>query len=284
MEELDKRRQYLPILHALNEFGGSARNRELNERVSRMLNLGEDELSRMMPNKNLTIFEYRAAWARTELKRSGAIDNPASGLWVINPKGRDWLELTSDAVVELIRKHRKSVRSTGKSDDADEPSEAASDGLDKWIDDLLEFLRTIDPGKFERLCQRILRESGFERVSVTNSVNSKDGGIDGHGELRINQLLSFKVLFQCKRYGINNWVRSSAIRDFRGAMQGRADKGLFITTSFFSRDAESEAVRDGVPNIELVDGKDLCMLLKHLSLGVKTIEIGVPEYEFFEDI
>lgn len=95
-----------------------------------------------------------------------------------------------------------------------------------------------------------------------------DGGIDGVGVLRI-QLISFQVLFQCKRY--KDTVGASAIRDFRGAMVGRTDKGLFITTGRFTLDAKREATRDGAPPIELIDGEELCELLKQLRIGV-TIE------------
>jgi restriction system protein len=95
-----------------------------------------------------------------------------------------------------------------------------------------------------------------------------DGGIDGKGIARINGFMSFHVLFQCKRY--KGSVGSSEIRDFRGAMVGRADKGLFITTGTFTTGAIKEATRDGAPPIDLVDGDELAEKLKELSLGVTT--------------
>ncbi|WP_206528489.1 restriction endonuclease, partial [Mesorhizobium sp. M7A.F.Ca.CA.002.05.1.1] len=118
-------------------------------------------------------------------------------------------------------------------------------------------LLALDPAAFERLCQRILREAGFIKVEVTG--RSGDGGIDGTGVLRVN-LLSFHVLFQCKRW--KGSVGSGVVRDFRGAMVGRADKGLVITTGTFTADARREAVRDGAPAIDLIDGDGLCDLLK----------------------
>jgi restriction system protein len=126
-------------------------------------------------------------------------------------------------------------------------------------------LRKLQPDAFERLSQRILREAGFIKVEVTG--RSGDGGIDGIGVLRVN-LLSFHVLFQCKRY--QSSVGASAIRDFRGAMVGRSDKGLIITTGTFTPDAKREATRDGAPAIDLIDGDLLCDLLKDLKLGVRT--------------
>lgn len=115
---------------------------------------------------------------------------------------------------------------------------------------------------FERLCQRILRQSGFLKVEVTG--RSGDGGIDGVGVLRI-ALLSFQVYFQCKKWKGN--VRAKDIRDFRGAMVGRTDKGLFMTTGSYTPDAQKEATRDGAPAIDLIDGEHLCDLLKDLETG-----------------
>lgn len=147
-----------------------------------------------------------------------------------------------------------------------------------WKEKLLEIVRGIEPDAFERLCQRVLRESGFTKVEVTGK--SGDGGIDGAGVLRVN-LLSFHVRFQCKRY--KEAVGAGAIRDFRGAMVGRADKGLFITTGRFTREAEREAVRDGAPAIDLIDGFELCDLLKQFELGVTTelVERITPDEGFF---
>lgn len=155
------------------------------------------------------------------------------------------------------------------------------DTEDSWEDSLLATLKSMEPGGFERLCQRLLREAGFSRVEVTGK--SGDGGIDGVGVLKIN-LLSFHVRFQCKRYA--GAVSSPDIRNFRGAMQGRADKGLFITTGRFTKDAEAEASRDGAPAIDLIDGLELCELLKKYSLGVSTatIEDVTVNAEFFQKI
>jgi restriction system protein len=139
----------------------------------------------------------------------------------------------------------------------------------------------MEPDAFERLAQRILRESGFVKVEVRGK--SGDGGIDGVGVLRVN-LVSFQVFFQCKRW--KGSVGASEIRDFRGAMQGRADKGLFITTGNFTSQASDEATRDGATAIDLIDGERLCDLLKELKLGVQTemIENVVISPAWFETL
>jgi restriction system protein len=134
-----------------------------------------------------------------------------------------------------------------------------------WRLKLNGILANLDPTAFERLAQRMLRELGFTQVDVTG--RSGDGGIDGRGTARVNTVMSFHVLFQCKRY--KGTVGPGEIRDFRGAMVGRADKGLFITTGAFTPAAIKEATRDGAPPIDLIDGEGFAEQLKELGLGVR---------------
>jgi restriction system protein len=143
----------------------------------------------------------------------------------------------------------------------------------------LELLLELPPAGFERLSQRLLREAGFTQVVVTGQ--SGDGGIDGHGTLQINPLVSFKVLFQCKRY--TKSVSPSHVRDFRGAMAGRADKGIIITTGTFTAEARRDATRDGVPPIELIDGEKLLDMLENLELGLKPITTYELDHVFFNE-
>lgn len=145
-------------------------------------------------------------------------------------------------------------------------SETEDDPETSWKDRLLEVLSGMPPDAFERLCKRMLRESGFIEVAVTR--HSRDGGIDGHGILRIGGLISFSVSFQCKRW--QNSVSVNVVREFQGAVTGRSDKGLLITTGSFTPDAKTEAIRDGAPTIDLIDGSLLADKLKELEIGVKT--------------
>ncbi len=144
-----------------------------------------------------------------------------------------------------------------------------------WRNELLRSLLEMQPSAFERLVQRLLRESGFIQVEVTGQ--SGDGGIDGKGIMRLGGLLSFHVIFQCKRY--QGSVGAGHVRDFRGAMVGRADKALMITTGNFTKDAVREATRDGAPAIDLIDGDLLVDKLKELGLGVSTELIQVEQVE-----
>ena len=256
-----------PTLKALEEKGGSASIEELSEVVAATMNLPDEILE--IPHKDgpRSEVEYRSAWARTYLKMIDAVENSDRGVWAITDIGR---HVASDKRVRQLVKDAEAKRRKAKSrpaitaDDAAETNDAVNDEAG-WEDALLSIVRRLDPSAFERLCQRLLRESGFTKVEVTG--RSGDGGIDGAGVLRVN-LLSFHVRFQSKRY--TGSVGSGEIRDFRGAMVGRADKGLFITTGRFTKEAEREAVRDGAPAIDLIDGSELCRLLKDLKLGVRT--------------
>ena len=268
-----------PTLRVLNNRGGSASIQELSEHVARELDLADDVLEILHGDGPETEVDYRAAWARTNLKWIGAIDNTRRGIWTITDIGR---KISSEKQVqESVRQERRKRQKQSQKPPVKGTENDNSDGQHEWRDEVLAIVRGIAPDAFERLCQRILRESGFTKVEVTG--RSGDGGIDGAGVLRV-ELISFHVRFQCKRY--TGAVRAREIRDFRGAMVGRADKGLFITTGHYTRDAIREAVRDGAPAIDLIDGLALCELLKSLELGVRTqtVEVTRPKPEFFKGL
>ena len=272
----------LATLEALKAIGGSATIQELDEKVAELEGVSEQEQSFMMggSNSNQPRLNYYLAWARTYLKRGGAIENSARGVWALTENGSG---LTSykqtQAILEQVNeeereraKERRQKKKDGKDrkplkKNAAPPVEHAVSAPDapSWKEQLLDVLKAMDPSAFERLAQRLLREAGFTKVEVRGK--SGDGGIDGVGVLRVN-LVSFQVFFQCKRY--KGSVGASDIRDFRGAMMGRADKGLFITTGNFTAQASDEATRDGATAIDLIDGGRLCELLKDNRLGVTT--------------
>lgn len=176
-------------------------------------------------------------------------------------------------VHEQSRRERQGRTEATEVDERTTESDVSDEETATWRETLMATLLEMQPDAFERLCQRVLRESGFIQVEVTG--RSSDGGIDGHGIVRLAGLISFPVIFQCKRY--RNTVSSSIVRDFRGAMVGRADKGLIITTGSFTRDASVEATRDGAPPIDLIDGEQLIDKLRDLKLGVVTRKVEVVE-------
>ncbi len=143
---------------------------------------------------------------------------------------------------------------------------------------LLDVLQSLSPEGFERLCKRLLHEYGLEKVVVTGK--SHDGGLDGMGLLRLNPFVTMKVLFQCKR--VRKSVSRAQVGDFRNAVMGRADKGILLTTGWFSSDAEKEANREGVLPIELVDGERLVELFEAKQLGLRRKEVFEVDHSFFD--
>ncbi len=280
-----------PTLKALKSLGGSASIREIVDYIASDLKLSDEVLD--IPRKGgdpRSEVEYRAAWVRTIMKKAGVITNTERGIWVITPEGRRIQseerirermqgQLYKPRKPDQVQDQQNGYAVVNGKNGVDERHEEIPDEQ-AWMQDLLKMICELDPTAFEHLCRRILLESGFTQVQVRG--RSGDGGIDGVGVLRIN-LLSFHVAFQCKRF-TDHPVTARDMRDFRGALVGRSDKGLFITTGRFTRDAEREAVRDGAPAIDLIDGVTLCNLMKELNLGVEAIGNYRVKPEFFENI
>ena len=248
-----------PTLLALRQLGGSGRNDEIEQKVAEILNLTDDEVNEIHIG-NRTKLGYRSAWARNYLKRFGLIENSQRGVWSLTPAGLNTDSVDKDEVNRTVKKLA--------SNELEEPGEDLKEIEElEWEEEVLETLRAIEPAAFERLCQRLLRESGF--VEVTVEGRSGDGGIDGRGIYKVGGLISTRVIFQAKRY--SGSVSSQQVREFKGTMSGRAEKGIFITTGTFTRDAKGEAVRDGSVAIDLVDGRALADLLKDLRMGINVV-------------
>ncbi|MCV6637058.1 restriction endonuclease [Candidatus Albibeggiatoa sp. nov. NOAA] len=255
----------IPTIKALKLLGGSGTVPEINEKVGQLIEakdliLQDDELQK---------FKKRITWTRTYLNKYNLIDNSSHGVWSLVNTGIDIQSIDTSDIFKTVRKLLRSNKQAKKELKAlskDTIEVLNSEGNDDWKELLLKTILNISPDAFERLTQRLLRENGFTQVEVTGKAG--DGGIDGKGIVKLNDFLSFHVIFQCKRY--QHSITPNQIRDFRGAMQGRTDKGIFITTSTFTRAAVKEATRDGAPPIELIDGDLLCEKLKNSQLGVET--------------
>ncbi len=261
-----------PLIQALKSLGGSGTIEEIENKVIEILDLSDKQLEVLHnPERGgQTEVAYRLGWTRTYLKKYDVLENSSRGVWALTSKGQQLKRVNSKSVKQFVRDEDRKARAKTSDEDFDEDIAELT-----WRDELLATLLKMDPSAFERLTQRILRESGFIQVEVTGQ--SGDGGIDGKGIMRLGGLLSFHVIFQCKRY--KGSVTVSQVRDFRGAMVGRADKGLLITTGTFTRDAEREATRDGAPAIDLIDGNLLIDKLKELDLGVNTKIVQVEQVE-----
>lgn len=273
---------FIPLLASLREMSGYASAYEATDTVIEREKIPEKELAKTNKNGGSNV-RNAIAWARQYLVYSGHIDSSERGVWRLTEKGwkEDLAKLDPVALFREIQKSRKteSVPSVG----ADETIKAEAESAEKISGPeetpLLPVLKSLSPAGFERICQRLLKEYGFQNVKVTG--RSGDGGIDGEGTLEINPLLSFKVIFQCKRY--QGSVGSGMIRDFRGAMIGRADKGIMLTTGSFTMDAKKEAVRDGAHPIELVDGEKLVAMFENRKLGLKPRIVYDVDWEFFKE-
>ncbi|MCM4155182.1 restriction endonuclease [Gramella sp. AN32] len=275
-----------PVLKALKELGGSGSISEIEEEVIQILNLNEDAINEIH-RESTTKLAYRLAWARNYLKRYGLVENSSRGVWALTDKGQKIDKVDQEKVKKAVVKIDREERSqkTTKNKENNEPElENTTNEIEEfsWQDKLIQTIRKISPDQFERLCQRLLRELGFVNVEVTGRTN--DGGIDGKGIYKIGSVLSFHVVFQAKRY--KGSVSPSVIRDFRGAMSGRADKGLILTTGSFTREAKKEATRDGAIPIDLIDGNDFAEKLKELGLGVsiEMVEDVKIKPDFFKSI
>lgn len=279
LTKLPKYPEYVfPTLAVVKNRGGSATIEEIEDGVADYMKLSDELLAIPHGETGRTEFQYKLAWVRTYLKKYGALANSERGVWSVTDQGERITEPEAKTVFRQVQNLRKSTPGVASSETDDGDPETAEI---IWTERLLSVVGAMDPAAFERLCQRLLRESGFIKVEVTG--RPSDGGIDGIGVLRMN-LVSFQVLFQCKRW--KGPVGASVVRDFRGAMVGRADKGLIITTGTFTADARREATRDGAPAIDLIDGENLCILLKDKRVGVhvRLVEEVSVDDRFFSSI
>ena len=293
----------LPTLRAVDALGGSGSIREIVEQVALDQPYDEEQWSVLHNGGPTTEIGYRIAWARTYLKGMGLLTNSERGVWAATEDGMRLVsdsDRTEESRLTEIRDRRaeyiarvaeaRRARGSVKSADVD-GSDGELDGEPEgehssvgWKEQLIARLTESDPtgASFERLTKRLLREADFESVTVTG--RSGDQGIDGVGVYRLG-LISFPVFFQCKRY--SGAVNPHDVRDFRGAMAGRGEKGLLITTGRFTAEARREANRDGATPIELIDGDRLCDLLQQYSLGVRTVVRQVQDVsidpEFFDE-
>lgn len=276
-----------PTLKAIKALGDSATISEIEDEVIKLLNLSDEAINEIHRGST-TKLNYRLGWARNYLKNYGLIDNSTRGVWALTEKGQKTDEVDQEEVKRYVNnkyreERRKASEISNKSyeSETDESIELEAEEPN-WRENLLDIIKSIRPEQFEKLCQRLLRELGFVDVDVTGK--SHDGGIDGKGILKIGGILSFRVVFQAKRF--QESVSSRYVRDFRGAMQGRADKGLILTTGTFSRSAKLEAQRDGAIQIDLIDGNEFADRLKELKLGVEVekVEKITVKKEWFDSI
>ena len=279
-----------PIWRILKERGGAS-SRELMEKAAEDMGLTEEQIGLLhKDSRTRTKLHYCCSWAMTFLKKAGYSTNPSHGIWVNTVEGNELEEFDMAVFRKRVRDYDRKKKSEEKVPDDSESDEESPSGDDlfddeyAWIDELISTIMEITPTAFEKLCRRLLLEIGFEQVEVTKQ--SSDGGIDGIGELRTKDVFTQIVAFQSKRYKPGNNISTGQVREFRGSIQGLTNMGVLITTSSFTKAARKEASRSGAIWINLLDGEELCHLLKKYEIGVNktTVEEVSVEKDFFKSL
>ncbi|MBT8365653.1 MAG: restriction endonuclease [Deltaproteobacteria bacterium] len=269
-----------PLIEVLKNNGGSGTTSDIIDQVIETMDIPDKEVAKTI-SSGASRVRNRIQWARMYLVKSDLMDSSQRGIWKLTEKGFE-IDLNDDSVYKLFKKvqgtfdHKKKIKKTIK-EDAEIDEVVVEDEAHGEI--LINILKNLSPSGFEKICKRLLTEVGIHDVQVTGQTG--DQGIDGTGVIKINDVVGFNVIFQCKKY--KNAVAPRHVRDFRGTMQGRADKGIIITTGRFTKEAKREAVRDGVPPIELIDGEKLISLFEKYKLGLKPKVVYDVLPDFFEN-
>lgn len=276
------------VLRALKALDGAAAPKEVSDWIAADLSLSSETTEALLKSGS-TRFHNQVQWARQYLVWEGLLGASKRGIWNLTDAGAA-AELSESQPHEIFlkwvkihaaRRKKKSKSEGDYSTDTDNADEdAVSEApVDVFRADLIGLLREFDPEGFEKFITHLLLEMGFERAEHTQF--SRDGGIDGYGLMRVSEFISYRVVYQCKRYS-SKAVSRADVGDFRNAMLGRADKGIMFTTSTFSRDAKAEANRDGVPPIDLVDGDRLVKMIESAEFGVSPTTTYIVDEGFMQ--
>lgn len=285
---------FQPVIDALHALGSSARPAEVYAWIIENKNVPAHEIE--ATNKGgQSKFENRVAWARFYLVKAGYLEDGERGIWVLSDKGRSVSFSHSFALEEFKRvqatfradregdqSNDQSVEFASTTDETEEttaPDEKEYLNQDEVQQRLVTLIHATSDKGFEEFCARLLRHIGFTNVKVTGKTG--DQGVDGEGYLPINRFVRSKIMFQCKRY-TSSAVGPKEIRDFRGALHGRAERGIFLTSGTFTRGAKEEAARENTINIELVDIDGLIDLMVGEKLGVAETKALRIDQKFFD--
>ena len=269
-------RYFWPVICALKELGGSGTPSEVIEIVARNEKISEKEQQETLSSGGLR-FANQVHFARQYLVWSELISSSERGIWTLTDSGNALTTLSHDKALDIFKKEHTTHQGKKKIKSKDENEQVDPD-VPKYVDEILQYIRSeLSPKGFEHFCKRLLREYGSERVTVTGG--PKDKGINGDGILKINPFMSFRVVFQCKRY--EDAVTSNHVSTFRGSIPTNVDKGILVTTSYFTTDAIRMAQDPGMKPIELIDGEQLVELMKKMQLGVRATYI--VDEQFFDD-
>ena len=267
-----------PVLKTLQGNGGAGNSSNVIDQVVELLEITDEDMEETTSNGQSRI-RNQIQWARFYLFKAGLIDNSQRGLWRLTNEGLE-KQLSDDDVYTLFKGVQDSVKKPKKEKAQKEEKEFDDNSTEdeEHSGSLLSLVQNLSPPGFEKLSKRLLTEIGINDITITGGAG--DQGIDGKGIVKLNDVVSLNIVFQCKKY--KETVSPHHVRDFRGAMQGRGEKGLIITTGRFTKEAKNEANREGVTPIELIDGERLVDRFVKYNLGLRPVTVFEIDYDFFK--
>ena len=264
------------------------KSKEVRDTIAANLSVSDSERQEMLPSGRQAIFDNRVGWTRTYLKKAGLLTSPSRGVYQLTEQGKQVLDSNPDTIdnsflaqFESFRQFMRSDSVSSKADIADDQNgQTPQDTLDfayrqinhALADDLLSEIMKHPPAFFEKLVVQLLENMGYGG-SVENAGlvvgQTGDEGIDGI--IREDKLGFSLIYIQAKRWDRTSSVGRPEIQKFVGALAGQgANKGLFITTAQFTREAREYAKKQHTTKVVLVDGDTLAKLMIDYNLGVST--------------
>jgi len=261
----------IPLLLEIDKAGGKARPQDVYAKVAQHFSqLTAEDLERHLESSpSINKWQNHVQWARQKLIVKGELDGSVRGVWKLTDLGKKRIEVTPTpspvpppkpeeiTLQDLLESHESAVRAR-----------------------LADKLRNLDPTDFEVFSKDLLQALGFAEVKVTQ--RSRDGGIDGFGKLR-QGIVKIDAAFQCKRW--QGVVPRPEIDRFRGAISGKFDQGIFLTTSSFSQEALDASIRPGAVPIIMVDGEKMLELMIQNGIGVlrRPLQLLDIDEDFFRE-
>jgi len=255
----------IPLLEVLVELGGQGKPKDIYPLVTKKFSkIRDEDLAETLPSGGKK-WTNRIQWVRQKLVSIQDIDGSNYGSWRITEKGRHRLleaKLEPKKVSMILPISQTFL-------------EQYDDYQTSFRNTLLYRINSLESFEFEQFAQRLLEVYGFVNMEVTRK--SKDGGIDGHGKLKVG-LAMMKVAFQCKKWQEKNNVGRRNVDEFRGAIQGEFEQGYFFTTSDFTPEARDASLKKGAAPIILFNGEGIVDLMIEKGFGVEK----VPLYAYYE--
>lgn len=288
-----------PTLKFLSD-GKIHTSREIKAFLIDYFHLSNEDIMLMVPSGRITYLSNRASWARTYLKNAGLIESPAKGKFIITEEGKKaFLESPEVIDSDYLMKYDsfRAFKNRTQSEDTDiqksleDNSETPDDALENAFkqinaslaDDILSEVMKLSPTAFEKMVMDLMSKMGygtFENAAMRTAVTG-DEGIDG---IIMEDKLGFNLIYiQAKRWNEEHPVGRPEVQAFVGAIAGKGGKGLFVTTSKFTKQAIDYAKNQ---HIILMDGNKLANFMIEYNFGVsikKTFEIKAIDTDVFSD-